>query len=200
MQKDTMDSTHFLKTIYQSPALSEADLKQILSAHKAKTYKKGDYFLCAGQDTQEYFCLESGLARTYVLDYDNNDITTNLFSGGNIIIDVAALFGNSPAQEYAQALTDCLGWQLDYDDFQRLYHSIPAFSEWGRAWMTQSMVHLKQRMISMITLDAKSRYLALLASEPTIVQQVPLKHIATFLGITDTSLSRIRADLNRVSY
>jgi CRP/FNR family transcriptional regulator, anaerobic regulatory protein len=191
------DAMSPLSRIYSHPELKQEDLKIIFEAHKKVYFRKGDDFFKADRLSNEYYCIEEGLARSYVIDLNGNDITTNFFGNNEIVIDVVSLFHRVPSKETFHALIDCVCWKIEYEDFQRLYHSIDAFSEWGRAWMTQCFHQLKQRSISMITETARVRYLALQERHPEILQQAPLKHIATYLGITDTSLSRIRNELSR---
>lgn len=184
-----------LKNIYKHPLISNQDLDAICKAHKKVFFKKGDYILMTGQIAQSYFCIEKGIVRTYAIDYNGNDITTGFIGESEIVVDVFSLFHQSPAKEYIVALSDCEMWQIDFDRFQELYHTSKGFNEWGRAWMAQSLFELKQRLISMVTESATERYKTLINERSEIFNQVPLKHIATYLGITDTSLSRIRKEL-----
>lgn len=186
-----------LHQIYQHPLLTEPELEKIFDAHQKVRFKKGDYLLRAGHVAKEYYCIEHGMVRSYVTDYNGNDITTG-FSGKNeLVVDVFSLFHSSPAKEDIQALSDIDAWKIDFEKFQELYHTFKGFNEWGRAWMSQSLFMIKQRAISMITDSASERYLELLQQRPDLLSHIPLKYIATYLGITDTSLSRIRKELSR---
>ncbi|MFT4095004.1 MAG: hypothetical protein QM640_15340 [Niabella sp.] len=79
---------------------------------------------------------------------------------------------------------------------QKLFHSMPGFVEWGRLGFMNRLFFIKQRSLDMIRETATNRYLKLMRDKPGIIQQVPLKQIASYLGITDTSLSRIRKDIS----
>ena len=184
-----------LHQIYQHPLIQPGDLSSIVEAHQKTSFKKGDFLLQKGQVANAYFCLESGLVRSYVFDYDGNDITTGFIGKDEIAIDVVSLFQRVPSVEYFQALTDCECYMMDLDTFQPLYHSIKGLNEWGRAWMSESLFRLKQRTIAMITESASNSYQSLVSEHPEIIQQAPLKFIASYLGITDTSLSRTRKEL-----
>jgi CRP/FNR family transcriptional regulator, anaerobic regulatory protein len=138
------------------------------------------------------------LIRAYVHDYENNEITTNFFVNNEIAIEVLSLFQKTPSQENIQAITDCVCWQIDFDNFQDFFRNIPGFSEWGRAWFTISLFTMKQRSLSIITTDAKNRYLYLIKEKPLVAKHAPLKYIATYLGIADTSLSRIRKEISHL--
>lgn len=184
-----------LKYAYQHPLFEPQDLEQIYSAHQKINLSKGEFILEKGKIANEYFILDDGLVRTYLYDFDGNEITTG-FSGKNeVVIEVASIFQRIPTQEYIQCLTDCVLWKINYEDFQNLFHKIPAFREWGRAWMAFELYLSKKRATEMITEPAKMRYLHLMQEKPQIIQQAPLKYIASFLGVTDTSLSRIRKEI-----
>lgn len=187
-----MDQHNFIQNIYVLASLSPADLQKVIAAHEKISYKKGDIILKQGEVANEYGIVQTGLMRSFVYDYNGNDITTNFFAENDIVIEVSSLFQRIPSQEIIQAVTDCVCWKINFDCFQQLYHSIPGISEWGRAWMAMQLFHFKQRSVSIFTHSAMDRYLQLLHEKPQILQQAPLKQIATYLGITDSSLSRIR--------
>jgi len=187
-----------LKQIYRHSLLSEEDYISLAATHQERSFKKGDFYLKAGEVAQSYLIAKQGLLRSFVIDYDGNDITTGFFSKNEIVIEVASLFQRTTSQESIQALTDCDCLELDFENFQTLYHSIEGFSEWGRAWMSQSLFESKQRAVSMITESATDRYLKLLEYKPNILRDAPLKNIASYLGITDTSLSRIRKETSKL--
>ena len=181
--------------IYQHFLLTEEDLIKIASKHEKLFLEKGKIFLRESEVMNEYYLLESGLARTFVYDFDNNEITTEFFVENNIVIVPTSLFQRSGSQENLQAITDCTVWKISFDDFQTLFHSVPGFSEWGRLWFTFQLFSLKQRSLDMVTKTATNRYLKLLKEKPQIIQNAPLKQIASYLGITDSSLSRIRKEI-----
>lgn len=183
------------KHIYNHPAITEAELERIINAHETICFRKGDFFLKAGQVANEYYILEKGVARSYVYNYRGDDITTDFFTGNEVIINVLSLFRRTGSEEYIQALTNCVCRKIAFDDFQQLFHTMSYFAEWGRGWMSDYLFYHKQRSIQMITLSASDRYLSLMKQKPEIMQSVPLKQIASYLGITDTSLSRIRKEI-----
>lgn len=184
-----------LEKVYQHPLLSSKDLSAIMAAHQQITYAKGDFVLKEGQIAQSYAIIESGLMRSFVHDFNGNEITTNFFDSHDISIEVSSLFQRIPTSENIQVLTDCVCWEISFDVFQALFHSIKGFSEWGRAWMSNELFMLKQRSVTMLTKSATERYLELLEQKPQIIQQASLKYVASYLGITDTSLSRIRKEI-----
>lgn len=195
-----MDKEKTLKGVYRHPLLTEEDLTAISDRHVEVTFGKGDFFLSRGERSGSYMILESGLMRSFVYDYDGNEITTNFFSNHEVVIEVLSLFKHTPSEEYIQALTDCVCWKIDLERFEVLYQSIQGLNEWGRAWMSEQLFQSKQRSVEMITQTATKRYLKLIKEKPQVIRQAPLKQIATYLGITDTSLSRIRKELTKGSF
>jgi len=185
-----------LKFVYQHPLFTQEEIERVCAAHRYVQLEKGDFLLKEGNTANEYYIIQSGLVRSYVYDYDGNDITTSFIGNKEVAIEVASIFHRIPTKENLQCLTDCEAWIINFDDFQNLYHSIPALSEWGRAWMSFSLAQLKSRTTEFITEPASKRYLQLVEEKPYIIQQAALKHIASYLGITDTSLSRIRKEIS----
>lgn len=183
-----------LSQVYAHPLINQEELDRLIDAHYKVTFKKGDVILQKGEVSKGYLLLESGLMRSFAYDYKGNESTTDFYSKHEIVIEVLSLFQRIPSQETIHALTDCKGWMIDFEVFQELYHSIPGFSEWGRLWMTNRLFHFKQRSVEMVTISAKDRYLQLIKEKPEVVLQSPLKYIASYLGITDTSFSRIRKE------
>lgn len=177
------------------PFFFQEELDEIIQAHEKVVFHKGDIILKEGKIANEYLILEKGLARSFVNDFTGNEVTTNFFKENEIIIEVSSLFQRIPTQENIVCITKCECYKMDFDAFQELFHKIPNLREWGRAWMSQQLFHYKQRSVEMFTLSATKRYLHLLEQKPQVVQFAPLKQIASYLGITDTSLSRIRKEI-----
>ncbi len=180
---------------YQYPTILKEEYDEIKAVHTQVAFSKSDLIISSGERCNEYYLVEQGLFRSFVFNYSGDEITTDFFIDGDVLIDVSSLFQRIPAMENIQALSDGVLWKIEYPTFQELFHKIEGFREWGRAWMASQLLTSKQRSIGMITLTATERYLNLLREKPQIIKQVPLKHIATYLGITDTSLSRIRKEI-----
>lgn len=190
-----MEESYFLSQIFSSNGITKEELKIILPRYKKVTILKNDYLLNQGTIEKKYWFVESGFVRSYVIDTEGNDITFNLYASGDVVIDYPSFFFFLPTRENIQALTDCVCWEIDFASFQELFNSISNYREQQRGLLVGSYFSLKEHSISLIADQAKERYLKLLKSKPHIVQNVSLKHIATFLGITDTSLSRIRKEI-----
>ncbi len=191
-------NTQSLENIYKIYPFTDEELALILKSHHKIEFKKGDFFLKQEEVTNSYLILESGLMRSFVYDFNGNDITTNFFSNDEIVIEVSSLFQRIKTKENIETLCDCVCWKIDFDVFQQLYHSIPNFSEWGRAWMSNELFNFKQRSVTIITDSATDRYQTLIKNKPQVILQAPLKCVATYLGVTNSSLSRIRKEINKL--
>ncbi len=185
----------FLTGIFPRPAFTQKGQETIIAEFQRVTFRKHDFLLTEGTVENHYWFIESGFARSYAVDTDGNDISTNFYGADDVVIDWPSFFQRRPTRENIQALTDCTTWQLDFVTFQQLFHGTEAFREAGRARLVASYFEMKQHRVSLIVDPAKVRYQRLLIERPDILQNVSLKQIASYLGITDTSLSRIRKEL-----
>ena len=183
---------------FQSTNLvSFASAKEIADHFIAKEISKNDFFLKEGTISDEYFFLEHGFMRAFAFDTEGNDITTNFYSDKQVVFEVSSFFNRTISRENIQALTDCKGWSVSYQQLNSLFHSLQEFREFGRHILVKGFAALKTRMLSTITETAEERYARLLNNNPEIFQHAPLKNIASYLGITDTSLSRIRKEFSK---
>jgi len=192
-----MQEKHFLHTIFSLADFTKEELAVILPKFILVTFSKNDFLLKEGKTENNYWFMERGFARSFVNNTKGDDITTDFYGTGDVVIDWSSFFLRNPARENIQALTDCVCWQLDFENFQQLFHSIETFREHGRRRLVSSYFALKGHSISIIADQAKDRYVQLLKNKPHIVQNVSLQHIATYLGITKYSLSRIRKEISR---
>ena len=188
-------SSSFLNTIFTSQYFTAREQDEIISQFKPVEFAKHDFLLKEEKLQQHSWFLEAGFARSYGIDTDGNDITTHFYSAGDIVTDWTSFFLRTPTRETIQALTQCQCWQIDFNSFQRLFHSIENFREQGRTRLVSAYFDLKKHRVALIADQARDRYIQLLKEKPQIIQNVSLKHIASYLGVTDTSLSRIRKEI-----
>lgn len=175
--------------------ISDDVVQLIVKDFEQIAFRKNDFLLKEGQVCSNFLFVETGFLRAFTFDTEGNDVTTNFYRQRSIVFEVVSYFKRIPSQENIQALTDCTCWQIKYDTFQHLFHSIPEFREFGRTNLVNGFIALKERTLSMINSSAEQRYAHLMNTRPDILQNAPLKYIASYLGITDTSLSRIRKEM-----
>lgn len=189
MNQDRSSLTTFLRQSYPFP---DALAEEIAGYFYPKALQKGELFLQRGRIADEYLYLEKGVMRSFTFDLEGEEVTLNLYTSDQVVFEVASFFLRVSSEESIEAATHCTGWALTFKSVNHLFHSIPEFREFGRAMLVRGFAGFKSRTLSMITNTAEERYEILLRTRPEIFQHVPLKHIASYLGITDTSLSRIR--------
>jgi CRP-like cAMP-binding protein len=190
-----MEESHFLKTIFDEKNFKKEDLEKIISQYERIEFSKNEYLIKEDSTANFYYFMESGYARSFVIDLEGNDISTKFFSSSDIVIDWHSYFLKTKCRENIQAVTNCVAWKITFENFMKLF-SIESFREVGRTRLVNNYFELKNHSISIIADPAKERYLNLIQSKPEIILNVPLKQIATYLGITDTSLSRIRKEIS----
>ena len=190
-----MSKENLAAFFYSSNLISLSAAKEIADIFEFRAIGKNDFLLSENKIADKYFFLDKGYMRAFAIDIDGNEITTNFYQPGEMIFEVASFFNRSRSKENIQALTDCEGWYITYKQLNDLFHSLAEFREFGRAMLVKGFLELKNRMLSTITETAEKRYTILLSTNPELFQHVTLKNIATYLGITDSSLSRIRASM-----
>jgi CRP-like cAMP-binding protein len=144
------------------------------------------------------FFLEKGYVRSFILNEDNEEITTNIYSAPCFVNDFVSFFRQQPAKEIYQTVTVCTFWETGLQNVQYNFHNIPEFREFSRLLFVLNYYNVHDRLIEMASQKASARYINLMKKHPDIFQFVPLKIIASYLGIKDSSLSRIRREINKI--
>ena len=175
--------------------ISSIHAEEISRHFDEKDFERNDFFLKEGKVSNEYLVLEEGMMRSFATDTEGNEVTTAFWQPIQPVFEVASFFMRLPSQENIQAITPCKGWVIQFDTLNTLFHSMLQFREFGRGELVKAFASFKTRKLSIITQTAEERYAELVRSRPEILQHAALKHIASFLGITDSSLSRIRKEM-----
>ncbi len=181
------------RNVFAPPAVLES-ITQEFSEH---TFTKNEYILKEGKISNEYLFLAEGFVRVFTIDLEGVEVTTNFFGTGRVVFDVSSFFMRIPSNENIQAVTDCTAFTLSFEQVNKLFHSIPEFREFGRMMLVKEFAAFKLRTQELINKSAEVRYQQLLETSPEILQHAQLRHIASYLGITDTSLSRIRREFSK---
>ena len=184
----------YFQQVLPMPDHVAAQLSQVFTY---KELSKNDFLLKENQISNETYFLEEGYIRSYVFDTEGNEVTTAIYSPLNFADNFLSFFKRTPSKENFQALTPCKTWVMSYEIVQQYYHSVPEFREWGRLLLLNNYATLQERMLGMVQNTAEERYTKLIETSPDIFQNVSLKMLASYLGITDTSLSRIRKEFSK---
>ncbi len=187
-----MDATLLIRYLTQIAPLNEP-LQQAIIAHlKEERFSKHYVVLREGQTARKIYFIQQGFCRAFYLTADK-EFTTWFMGRGDMMISVFSFFTQRPAAETIEALEDCAFLSMTYADLQAIYQRFPEFNLFGRIITEQYYIKSEERAIALRTLSARDRYLALISAYPEILRKASLGQIASHLGITQETLSRIRA-------
>lgn len=182
-----------LQTLLQF-GFTPAEAERIVSHAKIHEVRKGGCFLEPAAKARSLYFLESGLVRSYRL-VDGEDFTYMFYFAGDFCVDFYAYLTGTPTQLYFDALVDSVLYEHRQEDIQKLYLEIPKLEKFGRLMAEKAFIIVSDRIKDMQAMEAKDRYLKLMAKSPEMLQQIQQKHIATYLNIKPESLSRIKAQI-----
>ncbi len=162
---------------------------------KNKVIKKGEIFLKEGQKCDYLYYIKKGFTRVYYLDLEGNEITHWFCDQNTIITSPFSYLKGEPNILFFEALenTECL--LISAAQIQKLIHHLPVLNESFRHMNAEFAMVLSRRIMSIHTETAEERYLNLMRAHPLLFKKAKLSHIASFLGITQQSLSRIRKNI-----
>lgn len=140
----------FFEKIYYHPSLTKEDYKEIARAHHKTELPSGTMLLEEGKIAREFYVIERGLFRSFVYDYNGNEVTTGFFCQNEILIESLSLFQRLPSKEYFQAVSGGTVWKIRYEDFDKLLNSSEGLREWGGNWATTQLFSLKQQFNKII--------------------------------------------------
>lgn len=157
--------------------------------------KKGEYLLREGEICNHVTFINKGFVRIYNIIQDE-DLTINFAFDGNFTTDFASLIPRKPSTDYIVAMEDLEILQLEYTDMQALYESAMVWQKFGRLITEYVLLFVVERNKALLFKSPEERYLKLMKERPKVMANVPLKYIASYLGITPEALSRIRKRLS----
>jgi CRP/FNR family transcriptional regulator, anaerobic regulatory protein len=146
----------------------------------------------AGQVPVFHNFIVSGHLRNYHLDADDNEITTDLNEGQRLFTSYFHFMNQTVSNEFIQCITDCELLRITFADAQYTGQKSQTQGEFTIKLFEKLLADAKQRNWDMANLTAEKRYHKFAAANPNILKNVPLSYIASYLGITQRHLSRIR--------
>ncbi len=157
-----------------------------------RTCKKGDFLLRQDEVCKKSFWLEKGIARKFYL-HDGKEITTEIYFEKDIAIALDSYCLQKPSRDFIQAITDITVSQTDVEAFQLAKKQFPKLVALDLLMTEYYAMWLEDRLFQYHTLNATSRYAKLVEDHPYVIQNIPLTIIASYLGMSLETLSRIRA-------
>lgn len=166
----------------------------IAQAFTRRELTKGDFYLRESQVSQLLGFVEHGLFQYFCLR-DGEEITTYTAGSGGFVVSLSSFLKQRPARESIRALTDSIIWVIQKPAFDQLRRELPAFESFYIGILEEQINCIDQSRFNLLTLTAEERYQKLMAEEPRLLQEVPLQHLASILGVTPRHLSRIRGQI-----
>ncbi len=176
--------------------LNEALSDKIRTLAKINTFNTGELILREGQVCNRACLVVKGLTRSYYLN-DGMDITSRFMEEGFIVTSWPSYYIQKPGNEFIEAIEPTTMACLNYSDIQQLYIDFPEFNINGRRQTEYAFYLAEQRTLLLRKHTAEEKYKYFLNHHPTLMQRVSLKHIATYLGMSEETLSRVRSKFHK---
>lgn len=186
----------YIREFYeQFMKLDEPEWRFIADHFQKQVFNKQEHMISLGQTENYLSFIESGLVRFYIPG-EEKEWTFHFNFNREFTCACDSFLTRNPAAYCLQALSETTLWRISYNDLQKLYLETKAGNFLGRFITEHMLLAHSKHNINLIKYNATERYLHLLKEEPKIVQQVPLKYIASYIGITPQALSRIRRQIS----
>lgn len=181
--------------LLQFGQLNQQQTDLIKSRAVLRTIKKDEYYHEAGKVVREIIFLTEGVMRVCYYNNKGDEITKYFFDEDHFIADVNSLNLGIPSVEYIHAVTDCTYLVLSKEALDELSLTIIGWDAIVARITAKGMLDKVNRISHMMAVDAKERYLKFLSNFPSMANRIPLAYLANYLGITQSSLSRIRKNI-----
>lgn len=183
-----------IEYILQFGNLNKQQMELVISKGQILHLKKENYFSEAGKIPKQVGFIVEGVFRGCYYNNKGEEITRCFISENSLVCDYVNFEANTSSSEYVQAVTDCSLIVFSKKNWEELSHSIVGWDKIKNK-MVQLCMYQKSRKGPVISQDATTRYLEFLENYPSLTNRVPLSYIASYLGVTQQSLSRIRKNI-----
>jgi CRP-like cAMP-binding protein len=183
--------------IFKDVILREESAKIVFVMFKEISVPKGKIILSADELVPYQYYVRSGCLRTYFLDSAGKEHTIQFAVSDWWISDYTAFFTGGRSILYIECIQDAVVFQISRENMERLYLEVPVIETFFRIKMERFFASFQKRILSDLALSAKDKYNRFLETYPQIEQSIKNYHLASYLGITTESLSRIRKELSR---
>jgi CRP-like cAMP-binding protein len=183
--------------LLQYGQLNQQQIDLIKSKGLLKELRKDEYYAEAGKIPREIAFLTEGIFRICYYNKHGEDITKYFIDENNFVVDINSYNQNIPSSEYAQAITDCKFIVFSKEEMKELSMTIIGWDEIINKITTKALIEKVNKLSPMMAEDATERYLSFFEKFPTLANRIPLSYLASYLGITQSSLSRIRKNIKR---
>lgn len=186
-----MDIDAIIDNVYMLPEKSKDRLKENISE---AAYARGHFLFKANKISSDIYFIREGIVRAYAETADS-EVTFWFGKEGDTVISMKSYVYDQKGYENIQLLEPCKLYKMKTEDLRKLFLEDIHIANWGRRFAEQELIKVEERLIFRQCRTAMERYKELMATDPELLQRVQLGHIASYLGMTQVSLSRIRAEL-----
>jgi CRP/FNR family transcriptional regulator, anaerobic regulatory protein len=180
------------ENFFRQYGLSESDWNFTMRSFIPLNVKANDYFLKQGSISDKIGFVKAGVLRSFFHDDNANEVTTQFFQTGSLVISVDSFNNQIPSKENIIAADDTQLFIISYLKLKELYMSIPVWQQICKDIADVKSKDLIERSVEFQTLSATERYRQFCLQYPEVVKKTALRHIASYLGIDIATLSRIR--------
>lgn len=195
-----MSNSHFRTYLISNLDITEGELSTLLENYSSITYKKDDFLLRENEHCNNTFFVEEGLLRQYSISNNGKEHTISFGPENWFVTDRESMNFDKPSSFNIQALEDSKVAALDDHFINLLSDKIPSFTSFNNKLLHNHIRQLQHRINLLLGASAEERYLEFVAMYPNILLRVPQIMVASYLGITPESLSRVRKELARKNF
>ncbi|MES2649002.1 MAG: Crp/Fnr family transcriptional regulator [Bacteroidota bacterium] len=185
----------FINYILQFGNLNQQQIDLITNKAIEQELEKESYFSEAGKISRQVGFIVEGVTRVCYYNNKGEEITKYFIAENNLVVDIESFDNEICSSAYVQAVTDCKLIAFNKKDWKELLATIIGWDTIVHRMISKALIQKVERRSPLVTEDATERYLKFLEIYPNIVNRVPLSYIASYLGITQSSLSRIRKNI-----
>ncbi|MNJ85490.1 DNA-binding transcriptional dual regulator Crp [compost metagenome] len=175
--------------------VNEEELAVILSYFKPLNLKKNEQVLFQGQNSQQTFFVGKGCLRIYFINEDGQESTRYFAFENQFATALVSFITRNTSDELIQAVENTELLYITDQDFHHLLATIPQWEKFYRIYLEKAYVNNTNRLMSFLTLDAAKKYRQLLEENPIIVKRLPNKLVASYLNISQETLSRLKSKI-----
>ncbi len=174
--------------------LSDSSLLKIIDKTQLIKLAKSAIIIDTDKVEKKIYFVKKGILRAYTID-DGKEITFWFGKEGDLILSMRSYIENKVGYETIESMEDCELYEIKMSDLQEFYATNLEIANWGRKLAEIELIKTEERFISRQLGTAIDRYKKLLIENPSLINRVQLGYIASFLGISQVTLSRIRAEI-----
>ncbi|GAB3419197.1 Crp/Fnr family transcriptional regulator [Niabella aquatica] len=186
-----MNHELIIQSITDRVALSKEDIQKLSARLKYKKVKKKNFLYQEGELQQHLVFVNSGCLRSYSIDKNGAEHILQFAPSGWWIADMKSFLNGTPASLNIDAIEESEVVLLKQTDLENLYVSVPALERYFRILSERSLATFQQRLVDSLSLTAVERYSNFCERYPSLIQSLPQKYVASYIGITPEFLSKM---------